>query len=209
MVVCQTYLLLLSLLHLHHYAPLPHQETAGLHLYSIQKDEMTQGHYRVFHETTTCSAGKGVNNEKFKLFISNMCSQIANIIFEGNCNCFNALSLSLSLSLSLLLYFFLVLWQRVRQSSQYMTVCIKDSFPKVRTAGTCSLPAVLLPRMYGLLLYIFLAQCLIRHMSSFTSYYSHYRHAETTTHLWSGWEALPSLKSQEYGDTGDTVHPVY
>lgn len=90
-----------------------------------------------------------------------------------------------------------------------MTICTKDSFPKGRTAGTCSLPAVLLPRMYGLLLYIFLAQCLIKHMSSFTSYYSHYRHAETTTHLWSGWEALPSLKSQEYGDTGDTVHPVY
>ena len=87
-----------------------------------------------------------------------------------------------------------------------MTICTKDSFPKGRTAGTCSLPAVLLP---SLLLYIFLAQCLIKHMSSFTSYYSHYRHAVTTTHLWSGWEALPSLKSQEYGDTGDTVHPVY
>lgn len=63
--------------------------------------------------------------------------------------------------------------------------------------------------MYGLLLYIFLAQYLIKHMSSFTSYYSHYRHAETTTHLWSEWEALPSLKLQEYGDTGDTVLPAY
>lgn len=75
--VCQTYLLSLSLLHLHHYAPPPHQGTAGLHLHSIQKDEMTQGHYSVFQERSTCSAGKSVNNEKFKLFLS----QIANIIF--------------------------------------------------------------------------------------------------------------------------------